>query len=72
MILVNNLPVVQQRAEESVTLVQLIMTGIFLGMAYFLVLVFADFGSQSTAVQLGGSAVMLGAIVLFVRKMFPG
>jgi hypothetical protein len=72
MVLVNNLSVVQQRAEESVTLVQLIMTGIFLGMAYFLALVFADFGSQSTAVQLGGLAVMLGAIVLLVRKMFPG
>jgi len=41
-------------------------------MAYFLALVFADFGSQSTAVQLGGLAVMLGAIVLLVRKMFPG
>ena len=72
MVLVNNLSLVQQRAEESVTLVQLIMTGIFLGMAYFLALVFADFGSQSTAVQLGGLAVMLGAIVLLVRKMFPG
>ena len=72
MVLVNNLSVVQQRAEESVTLVQLIITGIFLGMAYFLALVFADFGSQSTAVQLGGLAVMLGAIVLLVRKMFPG
>lgn len=47
------------------------MTGIFLGMAYFLLLVFADFGSQSTGVQLGGFAVMLGTIILIVRKMFP-
>lgn len=61
-----------QRAEESVTVVQLIMTGILFGIAYFLLLVFADFGSQGTAVQLGGFAVMLGAIILIVRKMFPG
>ena len=54
------------------TFVQLIMTGIFFGVAYFLVLVFADLGSQSAEVQFGGFAVMLGAIVLFVRKMFPG
>ena len=53
------------------TFVQLIMTVIFFGMAYFLLLVFADFGSQSTAVQFGGFAIVLGAIVLGVRKMFP-
>ncbi|MEM7636616.1 MAG: hypothetical protein AAF299_18765 [Pseudomonadota bacterium] len=53
------------------TFVQLIMIGIFLGMAYFLLLVFADFGSRSTAVQLGGMAVVLGAIIVIVRKMFP-
>ena len=69
--LTNNLVVAWHRAEGGVTFVQLIMTVIFFGMAYFLLLVFADFGSQSTAVQFGGFAVVLGAIVLGVRKMFP-
>ena len=54
------------------TVVQFIMIGVFLGIAYFLLLVFADFGSQSAAVQFGGFAVILGAIILVVRKMFPG
>lgn len=54
------------------TFVQLIMTGIFFGIAYFLLLVFADFGRQGAAVQFGGCAVVLGAIVVFIRKMFPG
>ncbi|NNJ76774.1 MAG: hypothetical protein HKP56_16640 [Anderseniella sp.] len=54
------------------TFVQLIMTGIFLGMAYFLLRVFADFGSQDTAAQFGIFAILLVAIVVFVRKMFPG
>ncbi len=69
--LVDNLVWVWQSAESDVTFVQLIMIGIFLGMAYFLLLVFADFGSRSTAVQLGGMAVVLGAIIVIVRKMFP-
>lgn len=69
--LVDNLIWVWQSAESDVTFVQLIMIGIFLGMAYFLLLVFADFGSRSTAVQLGGMAVVLGAIIVIVRKMFP-
>jgi hypothetical protein len=68
----NNRFLVWQRVEESVTFVQLIMTAIFLGMAYFLLLVFADFGSQDTAVQFGVFAGVLGAIVIIVRKMFPG
>ena len=53
------------------TLVQLIMTGIFLGMAYFLLRVFADLGSHSTAARVGIFAIILVAIVVFVRKMFP-
>lgn len=58
--------------EENVTLVQLIMTGIFAGIAYFLLQVFADFGAQSAAVQFGGFAGVLVIIVFTVRKMFPG
>ncbi|WP_337660047.1 hypothetical protein [Anderseniella sp. Alg231-50] len=54
------------------TFVQLIMAGIFFGIAYFLLQVFTDFESQSTAVQFGGFAVVLGVIVVTVRKMFPG
>jgi hypothetical protein len=54
------------------TFVQLIMTGIFLAMAYFLLQVFADFGSQGTAAQFGVFAILLVAIVVVVRKMFPG
>ncbi|MEO9874373.1 MAG: hypothetical protein ABJM26_06215 [Anderseniella sp.] len=54
------------------TFVQLIMTGIFFGMAYFLLRVFADFGSQSAAAQFGIFAIILVAIIVFVRKMFPG
>ena len=54
------------------TFVQLIMTGIFVGMAYFLLRVFADLGSQDTAAQFGIVAILLGAIVVVVRKMFPG
>lgn len=53
------------------TIVQFIMAGIFLGIAYFLLLIFADFGSQSAAIQFGGFAVILGVIILIVRKMFP-
>lgn len=69
--LANNLCMGWQRAEESVTIVQFIMAGIFLGIAYFLLLIFADFGSQSAAIQFGGFAVILGVIILIVRKMFP-
>jgi len=47
------------------------MSGIFIGIAYFLLVVFADFGSQSSAIQFGGFAVILGAIIVGVRKMFP-
>ena len=54
------------------TFVQLIMTGIFLGIAHFLLQVFADLGSYGTAAQLGLFATILVAIVVFVRKMFPG
>lgn len=54
------------------TLIQLVMSGIFIGIAYFLLVVFADFGSQSSALQFGGFAVILGAIIVGVRKMFPG
>lgn len=53
------------------TVVQFIMAGIFLGIAYFLLLIFADFGSRSAAIQFGGFAVILGVIILIVRKMFP-
>lgn len=68
----NNLVGAWQRAEENVTFVQLIMAGIFFGIAYFLLQVFTEFGSQSTTVQFGGFAVLLGVIVVTVRKMFPG
>ena len=54
------------------TFVQLIMTGVFLGIAYFLLQVLADLGSHGTATQLGLFAIILVAIVVFVRKMFPG
>lgn len=54
------------------TFVQLIMTGIFLGIAYFLLQVFVDLGSQGTAAQIGIFAIILVAIVVSVRKMFPG
>ncbi len=57
--------------EESVTLVQLIMIGIFAGVAYFLLQVFADLGDQSAAVQFGGFAAVLMLIVITIRKMFP-
>ncbi len=53
------------------TFVQLIMIGIFAGIAYFLLLVFADLGDQSTAVQFGSFAAVLVLVVLTVRKMFP-
>ena len=71
------MPVVQlatawQFEEQILTLVQLIMIGIFIGIAYFLLVVFADFGSQSSALQFGGFAVIIGAIIVGVRKMFPG
>lgn len=61
-----------QFEEQILTLVQLIMIGIFIGIAYFLLVVFADFGSHSSALQFGGFAVIIGAIVVGVRKMFPG
>ena len=61
-----------QFEEQILTLVQLIMIGIFIGIAYFLLVVFADFGSQSSALQFGGFAVIIGAIIVGVRKMFPG
>lgn len=54
------------------TIVQLIMAGIFAGIAYFLLLVLVDFGAQSAAVQLGGSAAVVVLIVVTVKKMFPG
>jgi len=54
------------------TFVQLIMTGIFLGIAYFLLQVLVDLGSYGTAAQFGIFAIILVAIVVFVRKMFPG
>jgi len=54
-----------------VTIVQLIMSCIFAGIAYFLLVAFADFGSQSSAIQFGGFAIIIVAIVLGVRKMFP-
>lgn len=69
--LANNLCMGWQEAEESVTAVQFIMTGVFLGIAYFLLQVFADFGTRSAAIQFGGYAVILGATILIVRKMFP-
>jgi hypothetical protein len=69
--LANNLFMGWQRAEESVTVVQFIMAGIFLGIAYFLLQVVADFGSQSAAVQFGGFAGILAVIIIAVRKMFP-
>ncbi len=53
------------------TFVQLIMTGIFAGIAYFLLLVFADFGGLSAAAQFSGLAAVLVLIVVTVRKMFP-
>ena len=47
------------------------MSAIFIGIAYFLLTVFADFGSQSSAIQFGAFAVIVGAIIVGVRKMFP-
>lgn len=72
LVLANNQFGGRTRTEESVTLVQLIMSGIFAGIAYFLLQVFADFGAQSAAVQFGGFAAVLVLIVVTVRKMFPG
>jgi len=48
------------------------MSAIFIAIAYFLLVAFADFGSQSSALQFGGFAVIIGAIIVGVRKMFPG
>lgn len=69
--LANNLFMGWRRAEESVTVVQFIMVGIFLGIAYFLLLIFADFGTQSAVVQFGGFVVILAVIIITVRKLFP-
>ena len=53
------------------TFLQLIMSAIFVGIAYFLLTVFADFGSHSSALQFAGFAVIVVAIIVGVRKMFP-
>ena len=54
------------------TIFQVVMTGVLFGIAYFLLVTFADFGSQYTTVHFVGLAVLLGAVVVTVRKMFPG
>ena len=57
--------------EKTLTFLQLIMSAIFVGIAYFLLTVFADFGSHSSALQFAGFAVIVVAIIVGVRKMFP-
>ena len=51
--------------------VQVIMTGVLSGIAYFLLVAFAHFNSLEQTIQLAGIVGVVAGSFLVVRKMFP-
>ena len=61
----------RKRGESLMNAVQVIMTGVLSGIAYFLLVAFAHFNSLEQTIQLAGIVGVVAGSFLVVRKMFP-
>ena len=61
----------RKRDERFMNAMQVIMTVVLSGIAYFLLVAFAQFNSLDQTIQFGGIAAIVAASFLVVRKMFP-